>query len=515
MACAACICAIFATVALALAPAEGLLIFWLAAGGVVAFFLYVLEGSLLIAICVWMATLITLHEEYWRQPIPLFFTLTIPRLGIVALVLIFFGMLALRRISIRPAWPISGLLLVVAGYFFVSALITGFQTRSVVSVHYRLIGGYLFPFTLFALMLHAFQSEADFRRLCVFFALLAMYLTFTAWCEQFGAEWLIWPKYIVDPHVGIHWGRVRGPFVMSAAMGLALVYCYYSNLVLARNLRSGRWLLYVLNVAMLPAIFWTKTRSVWLAFMVCGLIWAAYSRRRTTRIVSVSALLGCSLLIAVINMENFLAPDRAKGGLTDTDPILTRIGLAQMSWEIVKQHPLFGLGFGHFRDFAPKFANDPSSPFYAFGSTAMEHNNVLSIAAETGVLGVVLYLILMIAMVRPSLRIYRRLPRSAPGFISRDLIVLYWVLAAAYFIDGTFRETSDNPFANTLFFGLSAAPVALNILLRPAPIRTATARGAAASATGSVRPLLLANSRRLMSGSLPMATGLPSPRAAL
>jgi hypothetical protein len=54
--------------------------------------------------------------------------------------------------------------------------------------------------------------------------------------------------------------------------------------------------------------------------------------------------------------------------------------------------------------------------------------------------------------------------------ISRDTIVLYWILAAAYLIDGTFRETSDNPFANCLFFGLSAVPVALDYLLSPVPL---------------------------------------------
>jgi hypothetical protein len=354
-------------------------------------------------------------------------------------------------------------------YFFVSALVSGFQTRSVVSVHYRLIGGYLFPFTVFVLVLHGFHGEGDFRRLGHFFAGLSVYLTFTGWCEHFGLDALVWPRFIMDPSVGIHWGRVRGPFVMSAAMGLALVYCYFSNLVLARCLARGRWLLYFANAAMLPVIFWTKTRSVWLAFVLCSLIWAAYSRRRTTRVVSVSALL--ALLVAVLNMENFLTPDRARGGLTDTEPLLLRIGLAQMTWDIVREHPLLGLGFGHFRDFAPSYARDPSSPFYAFGSTALEHNNLLSIAAETGIIGLVLYVGMIWALLRFSIRLYRKLPPHAPGLISRDLLVLYWILAAAYLIDGTFRETSDNPFANSLFFGLSAVPAALNMLLGPQSIR--------------------------------------------
>jgi len=258
--------------------------------------------------------------------------------------------------------------------------------------------------------------------------------------------------------------------VMSAAMGLALTYCFFSNLILARNVEYGRWTLYVLNTLMLPVIFWTKTRSVWLSWLVCMLIWAIYARRRTTRVVFVSLLLAAAVLVAVINMENFLSPDRSRGGLTDTEPLLLRIGLAQMTWEMVKERPLLGVGFGHFRDHAPSFARDPSSPFYAFGSSAMEHNNLLSIVAETGIIGLVLYIVLAVYLIRFSVRLYRRLPMSSPGFIGRDAIVLYWILAAAYFIDGTFRETSDNPFANSLFFGLSAVPAALNVLLGPSSV---------------------------------------------
>lgn len=453
-------------------PPEGLLVYWLVVGGVVLFGFYAAKGGLLAAVLVWFVTLVVLHEEFWRMPVPLFFSLTIPRIGLVVLVLLLAGMVMLGRIRLRHVWPVSGAIAAVAVYFFISAVVSGFETRSVVSVHYRLIGGYIFPFVVFWLVLHAFEKEGDFRRLAVFFAMLSTYLVFTGWCERFEISALIWPRYINDPTVGIHWGRVRGPFVMSAAMGLALVYCYFSNLMLARHARRFGWALYALNGLMLPVLFWTKTRSVWLSFTMCSLIWAAYARRKTTRVVSVSLLLALAALIAVINMDNFMTSEREKGGLTDMEPLLLRIGLAHMTWEIMQEHPLVGVGFGHFRDHAPGFARDPSSPFYAFGSSALEHNNLLSIVAETGLIGLGLYLVMIVVLLRYSIHLYRKLPPSAAGFIGRDLLVLYWILATAYFIDGTFRETSDNPFANSLFFGLSAVPVALDVLLSPTLIRS-------------------------------------------
>ncbi len=451
--------------------ARWVLIGWLGIGAATAFVFFALKGDLLLAVLLWFVTLIVLHEEFWRQPVPFFFSLTVPRIGIAVLVALLAAMVAFGRLRLRHAWPVSGLILALAVYFALSAAVSGFETRSEVSVHYRLIGGYVFPFVVFYLILHGFNCDRDFKRLAVFFAALSVYLTLTGWAEQWKVAALIWPEFINDPTVGIHWGRVRGPFVMSAAMGLALTYCFFNNLVLARNIVHARWFLYVVNAAMVPVIFWTKTRSVWLSFVVCCLVWAVYSRRRVSRVVSVCVFSAATLLVAVLNMHNFLSDDRERGGMTDTEPLLLRIGLAQMSWEIVREHPLFGVGFGHFRDYAPSYARDPASPFYAFGTTALEHNNLLSIAAETGLVGLGLYVAMVAVLLRYSIRLYRKLPPGGPGFVSRDLLVLYWILTAAYFVDGTFRETSDNPFANSLFFGLSAVPVALDLLLGAKPLR--------------------------------------------
>lgn len=462
-------------------PAEYLGFYWAGLGGLIVLVAYAVFGDLIAAVLLWFFTLICLHEEFWRTPVPLFFAVTIPRLGIVVLALLLVLMVVVGRVRINFGGAIGLAILMTAVYFTLSAAISGFETRSPVTVHYRLIGGYLFPFTIFGLVLHGFRGEQHLRRISAFFLFIGVYLTLTGWAEQFKIWALVWPRFIADSTVGIHFGRVRGPFVQSAAMGLALIYCYFNNLILARQ-SSGvtRWLIYAVNVLMLPVIFWTKTRSVWLAFLLCALLWFAYSRRRTVRAVWVSALVTLTTVVGIVNMENFLSSQREKGGFTDVEPILVRLGLAQISFNMFAERPLLGVGFGHFRDHAPMHAQDPSSPFYAFATTAMEHNNFLSIMTETGAVGVVLYVLMLVLIIRPSFQLWRKLPPTAPGFINRDLVVLYWILALAYLTDGFLRETSDNPFANSLFFGLSAAIVALNNLLGPRPLEAfVTGPGAA------------------------------------
>lgn len=448
--------------------AEVLLAGWLALGGLLVFGWFAVRRDILTAVCIWFGTLIVLHEEFWRIQTPGFFAITIPRVGIVVVGALFAVMIVLGRVRLRWPGAVGVWLATLIAYFTISAFISGFETRSELTVHYRLIGGYLFPVAVFAMLLHGFHREFDFKRIAIFFAALSVYLVFTGWCEQFKLKGLIWPAFIADPSVGIHYGRVRGPFVSSPQMGLALVYCFFSNLVLAKNSDRLRWPLAGVNALMLPVIFWTRTRSVWLAFVLCLVVWTWYSRRRMSRVVIVATLVAGALLVSVANMENFMGEDRTKGGLTDVGPIMLRIGLAQMSWELVKDHPIAGVGFGHFRDVAPQYARDPSSPYMAFGTSALEHNNLLSIVSETGFLGLVIYFGLIVTLFRVSLAVYRKLPVKGGGFISRDAIVLYWILATAYFVDGMFRETSDSPFANCLFYGLSAVPVALWFMLRDA-----------------------------------------------
>lgn len=448
---------------------EVLLLGWLALGGLLFFSWFAVRRDILSAVCIWFGTLIILHEEFWRSQMPGFFAITIPRVGIVVVGALFAVMVLLGRIRLRWPGAVGVWLATLVAYFTISAFMSGFETRSELTVHYRLIGGYLFPVATFAFMLHGFHRELDFKRIAIFFAGLSAYLVFTGWCEQFELKQFVWPAFIADPTVGIHYGRVRGPFVSSPQMGLALVYCFFSNLVLAKNSGRLRWPLLGTNALMLPVIFWTRTRSVWLSFVLCLVVWTWYSRRRMSRVVIVATLMAGALLVSVANMENFMGEDRAKGGLTDVGPIMLRIGLAQMSWELVKDHPIFGVGFGHFRDVAPSYARDPSSPYMAFGTSALEHNNLLSIVSETGFLGLVIYSGLIVTLFKVSLSVFRKLPARGSGFISRDQIVLYWILATAYFADGMFRETSDSPFANCLFYGLSAVPVALWLMLGDRP----------------------------------------------
>jgi hypothetical protein len=454
-----------------LIPAEYLPYWLVGIGVVVGFMTYVVLGDPLIAILAWFTSVTCLDEEFARLILPGFFNLTIPRVFLAVLILVFLAMVGVGRLRVRWAWPTSALMLLILACFTASAAVSGFKTASIVSVHYRLIGGYWFPFLLFFMLSHAIRYDRDVRRVLVFFFFLGLYLTFTGWAEHFKLWSLVWPGYISDPTKGIHWGRVRGPFLASPIMGLVMVYIFFNNLVLARNSGPVRRLAcWAAAATVLPVVFWTQTRSVWLAMALGGMIWIGLARRGYYRIVGISLILAFLIAGAAYNWRNIASGQREVGGVASVEPIYVRLGLLLITWDIFKDYPATGVGFGHFRDVAPRYAHNPASPYYRFASSAIEHNNFLSVLAECGVVGLILYVWLLVALVRASLRVYRRLPPSGSDLVSRDLVVLYWILFVDFLVDAMFRETSVSPFANCLFFGLSAVVFAIDYLLGPEPL---------------------------------------------
>jgi len=304
---------------------RGIFFWWLALGGAGLWLLWLFRSDLLWGVLVWFAVLACLHEEFWRFRAEALPALTIPRIWMVILTVSFVLMLVLGRVTWKPNWTVLGPAALLLAYFTVSAAVSGFKTVSVASVHYRLIGGWLMPIIAMLIVSHSLRSERQLTRWLIFFSLLGAYLTYIGYCEHFRLWSFVWPRFIADPTRGIHWGRVRGPFLVSAVMGVVLVYCFFNNLVLARLSRPAwRWALYVLNAASLPVIFWTYTRAVWLAMLVGTAIWLATSRRGLMRTAGVLASVAASLVLLVGLWPRLSSPQRTVGGWTDKTPIQRR-----------------------------------------------------------------------------------------------------------------------------------------------------------------------------------------------
>src|SRR3712207_9200411 len=64
------------------------------------------------------------------------------------------------------------------------------------------------------------------------------YLGLIALFETVHLNSLVWPRYILDPNVGIHLGRARGPFAEAGANGMAMWGCAVAATVVAFQARA-------------------------------------------------------------------------------------------------------------------------------------------------------------------------------------------------------------------------------------------------------------------------------------
>ena len=111
-----------------------------------------------------------------------------------------------------------------------------------------------------------FTSEAWLRHFEIFCLIVLSYLTFTAIAFLCGAQFLIFPRFILNADLGIHVDRARGPLLQAVANGFSLSVL---GLVALHSYMRGkirRTALAVLLAAVPIAILATLTRAVWLSF---------------------------------------------------------------------------------------------------------------------------------------------------------------------------------------------------------------------------------------------------------
>ena len=347
----------------------------------------------------------------------------------------------------RPELPMLGW----AGWAIVSVYLGGAVSAA---YEYRNINiittGFVIPVLLLYLARSTNRSLSTVRSACVVLNVLLVYLIVTAFCEHFGIKWLVFPQYILDPTVGIHPDRARGPVVNAAENGgilavLLLVALHRAHYALRP---AERWLATLgVFLAGLPALWFTDTRGPWLAFAAGLLIMIFHDPRRAV----LSALLGI-LIIAlplVALMRSEVVPDRA-------ETTEFRLNLYRESLDAFKEHPIIGWGLGTFTN-EDSFFDDPSAPTAL--SSGVQHDTTVAIATETGTVGVLLYAGFMIGL----FRLLWRLRKFARSREKRDFYATCMAVLAAFLINGMFADCRYWMAQNVLVFFI----VGLGLGLQP------------------------------------------------
>jgi O-antigen ligase len=366
---------------------------------------------------------LSIFGAYWGQLGPLgYFPVTPDRALLVAGVLA----LALRAPGARDRdrgtlriEPVHVLLAATLAFAVASGLAS--QTFFSNSGFFRLFDRFgIAPFLMFTIAPLAFPTERHRRIFLGALVALGAYLGLTALFEAAGPHGLVFPRYIVNPDLGFHLGRARGPFLEAEANGIALFVCGTAALVGAvtwRDRPAIRLLCWLIAALALAGCLYTLSRAVWVGAVIAAILTLlAFSRLRR---LLVPGLVGLAATVAV---SLALVPGLAasiNARKNDQNSLWDRQNLNAAALQVVEDKPLLGVGWGRFTSVGePYFWQSSDRPLTGVGPQSCDslppsarqrndgsrplctipvHNAYLSNAAELGLIGVTLWILASLA----------------------------------------------------------------------------------------------------------------------
>lgn len=343
-----------------------------------------------------------------------------------------------RRSKVR--WgPVSVLMATFVAWTLVSMIWHGNVLSS--SPLFALLDRTIMPFLMFLLGPVIFRDTRSRDLLLKALTVVGLYLGLTAILEQW-APHFVFPQYIVDPNVGIHFGRPRGPFASAEAMAMALAVCAGAALLLkSRNLPRWSALPLVVTLLCFFGVVLTTTRSVWIgvfAGVVVALILSPTLRRWIPAMAAgaVVGFIGVVLYLPSL-WDNILERSTTSG------PIFDRLSSNAAALRVLEDLPLTGIGWRRFYPHGSDWARQSDS--FPLNNAVIEvHNVILSRAVELGLPAMIVFiLIIVLGPVRAAL--------PAPPVTGQpDLSgwrVLSGYVVAVWLVAGMFGPLSP-PFPN-------------------------------------------------------------------
>jgi O-antigen ligase len=281
-------------------------------------------------------------------------------------------------------------LAVAVGYAFISAIFVGMlddrYSRFALLDQFGIV-----PFVMFLVAPVAFATERQRRILLGTIVGIGLYLTVVALLEQMELYDVIWPRYIADPNLGIHYGRARGPFLEGGAMGVAIFTCAAASGIALAIWRSTLSRLVAAAVLVLApvGVLLTVTRGAWAACIVATAVVLSTTAGLRRYLIPAAALVAVLVLGALAGVPGLAGQVRDRQA--DKNPVYERQNTNAAGVRMLRDKPFFGFGWDRpYHELEPYFLQQDTIPLV--GRKAGLHNTYLQYAVALGLVGFVLWL---------------------------------------------------------------------------------------------------------------------------
>lgn len=389
-------------------------------------------------------------------------TLSLDRLFLVGLVAAYLVQWQLGKTDAKPLMKTDLVLLGMLGVFAVSAFTHDYRTtgKGEVPIVQHLINGYLIPLALYFVARQAKHTNTNLTLPLVVLACFGVYLAVIGLLEAAGQWSLVYPQYIADPTVGLHFGRSRGPMVQSVSYGLYLGTCLLCAWLWREQLSAKwQWLIWSALPLFPAAIYFTKTRSVWLGAAAGLLVVLAVTLRGKLRVAVLGGAVAAVLVVGVLQIDSIMSLQR-EGTVEDTHRSTSMRGaFTYVSWKMFQDKPIFGFGFGQFAREKKAYLSDRSVDLRLEEiRDYVHHNTFLSVLTETGLVGLCLLVTVLGGWAYHGWKLAR--DERGNSASRRIGVLLLGVLGIAFF-QMIGHEITFTPLDNSLIFLFAGLTVGL------------------------------------------------------
>ncbi|MCA9129557.1 MAG: O-antigen ligase family protein [Planctomycetales bacterium] len=328
----------------------------------------------------------------------------------------------------------------------------------------HLVNGYGIPFGLYAILR---TSKLDAKQLVIplwIMSAMGVYLAVTAGLEIAKVWSLVFPRFIGDPALGIHFGRARGPMLQSVRLGICLIACWTPMVLYSVWLHPQNRIRWVAALGSIPlmwgAVFLTYTRSVWMGLGLTICILVTYCLRGLPQRAAVLCILFGVLGVIVIKGKDLVAFKREYSAAETKESTYMRAAFAYVSFAMIKDRPIAGFGFNQFQVYNRPYLADRSTNIRVESIRGyVHHNSYLSLLVDLGIVGFALYMFVLTASAMQVWRLWsnQRAPRWARG-----LAVIAMCIGGVHLIQMAFHEVSFSSIENGFLFSAIGLVMAAN-----------------------------------------------------
>ncbi len=328
-----------------------------------------------------------------------------------------------RRLP-RLGWPEWAM----AGYVGVSVLSILHTSDAAVATLFHLFDRVVVPMCLYLLVRLAPPGERELRRVIPVIAFLLVSQA------VFGIASWVAPDVLPRAWLGRVGLRTTGslghPNVYGTTLLFAGVVLLHYGLIRPRG-GVPRWLLRAGYPIALLMVFMTYSRASWLAALIVSIGLIALHPRHMAKILVVGALLIATLLgSGIVDGQIEMALRRFRSEQSE-ESALSRLPVALASLRMLQEKPVQGWGYGNFDAVSAEFQGSVDGVFVPDKEHA-SHNLYLTLLAEQGVTGFLLYLGPAALLLVASAGAWNHLP--ATGLRSRRLVGALWLVLAAHVV---------------------------------------------------------------------------------